>query len=231
MEKHSQSQTTAPNEWERIRLAFIDAYEAGHHPTLDAFVALYPQYADELTDFILDYLQVENALARREAQEASQGNIQDTPAPYAIEVWKKTLASLGISTEGILDQTPEVTLVSATATLNEIRKSRNWSPRHLAQQLQIPLGVVVKLQSGLIRSWPQLLSELLADTLRIAVTEADAILTQTRNANRSIAAAFSAQGQPETETIVQKQGEVMTFEEAMAEEVLTDAQKRVWQMK
>jgi transcriptional regulator with XRE-family HTH domain len=238
MENLSQSLTSESNEWDRIRLEFIAEHEAGNRPTLDAFAARYPQYAGELTDFILDYLQTENAVARQEAREAQQGTVRETPAPYAIRAWEKTLAALGIPTEGVLTEptpattptTPEVITFSAPATLNDLRKARNWSPRNLAEKLQMPVGVVLKLQSGQISAWPQRLSERLAEVLTIAVSEAEAVLRATRTAQHPVAAAFSAQGQPDTATVVQKQGESMTFDQAMAEETLTDAQKKVWQM-
>src|SRR5687767_5783661 len=102
MDNLSHLVTDVSDEWERIRLEFIEEHEAGNHPTLDVFAARYPRYVSELTDFVLDYLETENAVARREAREVVPGSLQETPAPYAVRVWEMTLASLGIATESIL---------------------------------------------------------------------------------------------------------------------------------
>jgi hypothetical protein len=78
---------------EQIRQEFIAEQEAGRTPTLEAFVARYPKYAGELTNFILDYLRTENAAAR--VRKASR--VQEEPASYAVSAVNRALTSLGIN--------------------------------------------------------------------------------------------------------------------------------------
>lgn len=51
-------------EIEEIKVAYLEAYEAGQVPALEEIVARYPQYRDELVDFIMTYIELEHRLDR-----------------------------------------------------------------------------------------------------------------------------------------------------------------------
>jgi hypothetical protein len=86
-------------EWEAVGLEFIACYEAGENPTLEDFIAQYPQFAEELTDFVTDFLHIENADKREGEQESDSNRVQEAVATYranneAVTVWTRTLKDL-----------------------------------------------------------------------------------------------------------------------------------------
>ena len=50
------------NELESVTLAFLEEWEDGKNPTLQAYVARHPQLALPLTDFVLDLIDLEASL-------------------------------------------------------------------------------------------------------------------------------------------------------------------------
>jgi hypothetical protein len=83
--------------FEQIRLEFIEEQEKGKHPTLDIFVARYPEYAERLTEFVVDYLNVQNALCRNEVD--SSNTVREQPKPYVIRGWERAMSELDIPDE------------------------------------------------------------------------------------------------------------------------------------
>lgn len=94
-ETTTSSPTPYDDTLERIRQEFIAEHEAGRTLTLEAFIARYPEYAGKLTEFILDYLRTENAVAR--VTKASR--VQEEAASYAVSAANRALTSLGIVPE------------------------------------------------------------------------------------------------------------------------------------
>ena len=203
---------------EQIRLEFIAEHEAGQTPTLEAFISRYPKYAVELTDFILDFLRTKNAMAQMEVQEEA--------SPYATAAVNRALASLGISDLAPSTSEPAFSI----QPLVEIRNALNWSLGELARRLLLPVNMVLKLERGQFASWPSQLEDKLAETLSASRERASAILKVTAGSFRKTAAAFSAEGDPDIETVNQRRQETFDFTEVLAKERLTPEQAAFWKV-
>jgi hypothetical protein len=201
---------------EQIRLVFIEEHEAGRTPALEAFVARYPKYARELTDFILDHLRTKNAVARMV--------VAESPSPYAVAAVNRALASLGIAS-----QSSTATEHSFSAQpLNEVRNARNWSLGELARHLLLPNNVALKLERGQIISWTNRLREKVAEVLAVSQEQAEAILHTTAGNFRNPAAAFSAEGDPDIATVNERRQERFDFTDLLSKEQLTPEQSAFW---
>lgn len=51
-------------ELDEIKVAYLEAYEAGKAPSLEELIARHPQHRDELVDFVTTAIEVEGALDR-----------------------------------------------------------------------------------------------------------------------------------------------------------------------
>lgn len=116
-----------PDLWEQVRLEFIAEHEAGHQPTLEAFAARYPQFASELTEFVFDYLHMENAVARHasaSSETAGAQIVREPSASYAVSVLEQTLAALGLPA-GNADGTTQEDTAHTSQTRLAPRKARS----------------------------------------------------------------------------------------------------------
>src|SRR5437764_807129 len=59
-----------------IKLAFLEAYEAGQVPTLEELVARHPQHVSELTDFVLTFLELQQRQAPVQEERAASESTQ-----------------------------------------------------------------------------------------------------------------------------------------------------------
>lgn len=69
-----------PNDLDAIELQFIQEWDEGANPTLQQYVAKYPEYAREITEFVLDFVEYDAAVARTpeplQASEAADRGIE-----------------------------------------------------------------------------------------------------------------------------------------------------------
>lgn len=202
--------------FDAIRREYISEHEAGNAPTLEAFVARHPRYAGELTDFILDYLAVENAVAG--------DHIPDQAEAYRAGT-DRAFAALGIERPAAPVETVEL----STGTLREARTAKGWTFADMARRLHLPTGLLLKAERGQITDWPAKLTQTLADALAVPRAAAEQLLQATAGNFRQTAAAFSADGDPDVATANARRQETFTFADALAKEKLTPEQAAFWQ--
>jgi hypothetical protein len=152
--------------WETVQLQYIREWQDGHAPTLQEFVRRYPQWSDELTDFVLNWLPMQNA-----------ANLAD--------------ATVSPTTTALIAQAVQQT-TTAPRTLTEARQQLGWSPGRFARELNLPERIGVQLMRGL-RGWPPQLEQKLAHLLGRSQEQIRAILQATAP---TPAVQWKAKGQP-----------------------------------
>lgn len=114
----------AEDEIAAIELDFMEAWEAGSSPTLQDYVARYPQYAGAITEFVLGYLELEGALAR-------------TPLPDI--------------PSAATERAVKLALQAAFAPADNLKQARialGLNQRQLAQELNLPSIMILWLEGG-----------------------------------------------------------------------------------
>jgi hypothetical protein len=110
-------------ELDRIKVEYLEAYDTGEVPTLDELVGRHPQYRDELVDFVMTFIELEN-VARHE-----------TAPPTASD-----------STRRLRQEA--VSRAFKPMTLREARGQANISPSDLAAAVHVPTELIVRVERG-----------------------------------------------------------------------------------
>lgn len=204
-------------DWDEVKNNFVAAWHDGEQPTLHQWASRHPQFAIELTDFVLDFVALENAAAR-EAQTIS-------PPPVS-----QTLTST--TREAILRAIRQTSAISADSraavqTLAEARKARGWRVDQLATALNVPDWIALQLERGALRDWPAKLEERLSEVLQTSRAQIAAALQASIAAPQTAAAHFHSEAAPVASAPV-----VRTFGEALEvcaqQGQLSVEQKREW---
>ena len=188
-------------DFEPVKIEFIEAWNTGERPTLQDYVRRYPQFTDELIEFVLSFVPLERAAQR----------VAEPPMPSA-------------STLEIVRQTVAGAQASAT-NLTEARNAMKWTVNRLARELNVPKEIVMWLERGGLRQWPHKLEEKLAHCLCRTGSQVAALLRSSTPA--AAPAHFSARGKPQTAAPkVRTFREALEYCEAQGH--LTPEQRREW---
>ena len=114
----------AEDEITAIELDFMEAWEAGSNPTLQDYVARYPQHAGAITEFVLGFLELEGALARTP--------LPVTPSAAAEQAVKRALQAVFAPAEN----------------LKQVRMALGLDRSQLAQELNLPSIMILWLEGG-----------------------------------------------------------------------------------
>jgi len=189
------------NDLGAIKLQYIQEWEDGQRPTLQDYVVRYPEFEDELTEFVTDFLQLETV------------RIEDTlqpPSSAAERALARVLAGV----------------FRPANSLREVRKGMGWSHAYIARELNLPPTVVVQLERGALRDWPAKLEARLSRTVCRTPAEV-AVLLGVPSTSSAVAAHYCANGSPEPgSSPVRTFREAL--EECALRGELSDAQRREW---
>jgi len=189
---------------EAIQLQFMEQWEAGETPTLQDYVTRHPEWARELTDFVLLFIEVESAAA----------------AVTEAEV------------EGVGKQALERVRAGAMAPAGSLREARTalgWSPGRLAQEVsreaRLSNWAVLQFERGMVQDWTSRVAKAFAWALGRTLAEIAQLLQGSAPAAAS--GHYSAKGAPGTNPQT-----IRTFAEVLDECVrrgeMTDAERRYW---
>jgi hypothetical protein len=187
-------------DWETVQMQFLQEWQEGKAPALQNYVQRYPQWADELTDFVMHWLPMHNAA-------------------HAVE----EVATASAETTAIIAQVMQQT-ATPVRTLAEARRQLGWSPGRLARELNLPERMGVQLMRGL-RDWPPQLEEKLAALLGRSQAQVRALLQAT---TPQPATQWKAKGQPSSKTAPLPRWQE-ALEECARRGELTAEQCREWQ--
>jgi transcriptional regulator with XRE-family HTH domain len=189
---------------QRITACYVEEVRAGHQPTISDYLARYPQFADEIADFIAYYHAVEVDLPR----ETDQMPILSAQFHEAIDTaWERVAQSQGKVTD-------KVTSLLARARELHLTLSQ------LADKLGISADVMLKLERHAIEasSIPGELITLLAKVLQQPSQVVQAFFG---NAVRQQVA--------DARAYYRVDGQVQSFREAIEESAqLSEDQRRRW---
>ena len=110
-------------ELDAIKVAFVQAYEAGSAAPLQEIVAAHPQYGEELADFILTFIELERVVER-------------LPEPMESSVSTRRLRAAAIRH------------ASGTETLREAREALGLSRQRIADAVNVPVSFLVYVERG-----------------------------------------------------------------------------------
>ncbi len=185
-----------------IQMRFMEEWEAGAGPTLQAYVERYPQFMEELTDFVLDFVQMEAALAHTPEP--------TTPSPEAERARELALAG---------PQGP-------ASSLSEVRKKLDWPVGRLAREANIPAEIATWMEQGLLTDYPSRFERRLSEVISRSPALV-AIMLRAPASQPARAAHFHAQGLPTDQPARRR-----TFREAIEEcdrmGKLTPEMRREW---
>ena len=184
---------------DEVEILFAAQSLAGNPPSATQLIARYPQWADEITNFALDF----------QAQQARLTQSQASDVPESLRT--RLQARLDASRQ-------------PARTLNEARKALDWTPDDLAQKLNLPTRIVVSLSRGLIEDWPRRLEHKLSAVLMRPIEQVKALL---KNSVVTPAANFSADG-PIGAPNLQRVSFRAALEACDRAEPLTSEQKDEW---
>jgi len=114
---------SAERDVDEIKVAYLDAHEAGQAPALEEVVARHPHHRDELVDFITTLLEVERALDR----------VPEPPEPSA-------------STRRLREQA--VQDACGGETLREALAGAGVSREQAAATINVPVSFIVRVERG-----------------------------------------------------------------------------------
>ena len=204
--------TTEPtynDELETIRLEFIDEHEAGKRPTLESYTQRYPQYVAQLTDFVLDFLRLENA--------TKNVPLLETASPEAERGMAKAMAALGFATQ------------EEAQTLTEARKAKGMTQAALARLLHLPASIIIQIERGQAAQWGQKLVAALSEALGISSQQSEATLSRTAQFTYGGAqVALSARENPDVASLVRDRQSKHSFQEILKMAQLSDEQAAYW---
>ncbi len=198
----------------RITARYVEEVRAGHQPRLSDYLARYPQYSDEIADFVTYYHAVEAGLPEESVGASLPGILPNLSADFRIAMdsaWNRIEPSVGTS------PTNPITTLLITAD-----KQRLSLPQ-LATKLGLSEDIVTKLEQHGIA----------ASTIpREVVRRMAAVLQQPLNA---IQAYFGLANQPQVAEapalyhVEEHPEQTQSFREALEQsEQLSSEQKAVW---
>jgi hypothetical protein len=185
--------------FEEVRIQFIAAWESDERPTLSEFARKYPSYTAELVAFVLDFLALNNA---------AETTPESTAVPEkALQILDKMMA--------VAEAKPK--------DLSAARQLMDWTPSQLAQHLNLPNDLVLKVVRG-YEEWPPRMIRKISQIFALPLSQAATLLANTRPA---VATQFKAVGQPESTTNKGKSFQ-SDLEEFDRQGKLTPEQRREW---
>jgi transcriptional regulator with XRE-family HTH domain len=189
---------------QRITARYIEEVRSGHQPNMSDYLARYPQFADEIADFIAYYHAVEVGLPH----ETDQMPILTEQFHEAIDTaWERVAQSQGQATSKV---------TSLLARARELHLSLS----QLADKLGVSADVVLKLERRTIEasSIPGELITLLAK-----------VLQQPSQVIQAFFGITVQQRVTEARTSYRVDGQVQSFREAIEESAqLSEDQRRRW---
>ena len=200
-------------DWDEVKNNFVAAWHDGEQPTLHQWASRHPQFAIELTDFVLDFVALENAAAR----EAKTSSAQPTASTTREAILRAIRQTSAISADSR----------AAVQTLAEARKARGWRVDQLATALNVPDWIALQLERGALRDWPAKLEERLSQALETSRAQVAAMVQASIAAPQTAAAHFHSEAAPvATAPVVRTFGEAL--EVCARQGHLSVEQKREW---
>ncbi len=191
-------------ELERAKLEFIDAWDSGEQPTVQDFITRYPALAEELSDFILTFIEAERAVARE--PEVTQ------PSELALRALKRARQERGLIT-------------TRAVTLQDIAKAANVTMAGLVKTLELPNTVLLPIFRGQVLEPTRQILKALAQALQRTEAEIRAAFS----VPISPQALLSGHHRAESGRLQAPDLPRMTFRQLIEESAeLTDDQKRFW---
>lgn len=192
---------------DEIKVAYLEALEAGTAPVLEEVVAHHPQYRDELVDFITTLMELERAADR-------------APEPPEPSPGRRRLR------ENVLQ------IMCGAETLREALADAGLSRERVAAAVNVPVSFILRVERGRLipdgeRPVDPKFVARLGEVLRRTTEEVFEILRATFRApaSRSTTGHFRGTGQPTAGTRPAAQ----SFRDLLAGcEDLTPAQRREW---
>lgn len=190
IEPFTNTDSAADDAFDKITFAFMDEWEQGDatgtRPALGDYLTRYPQYAAQLTDFVLDFVRFE------------RGGAIDYTAPLStplIRAGERVRESLGLPQ--YLPEAPP------SQTFAELMKESGVKLVTLSKTLGVPALFLNQIQRGLLTDWSGALVNRFAAALNRSVDEINAALHTSRATGGSLAGAhFRAQnGDPDTKAV------------------------------
>jgi len=201
------------------------AMESGEGGAYDRVARRYPRYAAPLLDAVLIVLPAEQRLREDKAEYTTEFI---AAADAGIAAARSQLGLTRAASASVLLREPAV---SVAAALGEERKARGWSLAELARRLYVPKELLLKIERGQFRDWPERLTRAVADALTVSREQARAVLQATgANSPLVTAAAYSARGVPESDLVRERRGATEDFDAEFEriQTALTPEQTAYW---
>ena len=116
---------------EDVEIEFVADWEEGKSPKLTDYVRRYPQFASGLTEFVLEFVSIENAVQRMTAAPVVSNEPRTPLSDFLANIQKPA------------------------NDLNEAREAMGWTQSEFARQLDIPPRAVRLLMRGEISDAPK----------------------------------------------------------------------------
>lgn len=194
-------------ELDEIKVRYLEAHEAGQAPTLEALVARYPQYRDELIDFVMTFLEISNALPH---------------VPEVAEVSSATRRGREAAVRAVMGARP----------LRDTIAEEGLSRDDIAEAVNVPVSFILKIERGRLlldgnEPVPDLFLSRFAAAIRRTVAEALEVLRTTGQTPPPFPQATHLRG---TGTpVLSERPAPQSFQDLLATcPDLTPAQRREW---
>jgi hypothetical protein len=186
-------------DFDEIKLQFIADWEEGSAPTLQNYLQRFPQFREQIVDFVLFYAPMRRAGDR----------VTDSPIPSE-------------STLKIIEETVARTALPVQ-NLTQARQAKKWSVGQVAQQLNLPNELVLRLLRG-YEEWPSKLEHKIASVFNWTPWQAHLVLSSTKPI---VPTQAKATGQPQAQTMKRRSFQA-DLEEFDREGKLTAEQRQEW---
>jgi transcriptional regulator with XRE-family HTH domain len=199
-----QEKTHPTQELEHAKLEFIDAWESGKQATLQEYITRYPQFAEDLADFILTFIETESAVASE--SEATH------PSVLALRALERARAVRGI--------------VPATApTIQDLAKAAKVTMARLVTTLGLPNSILLPICRGQVLEPTQPIVRTLAQALQRTEGEIRAAFSVLISSQTQLSGNHRATSGHLEASVLPR----MTFRQLIEESTeLTEDQKRFW---
>jgi hypothetical protein len=113
---------------------------------------------------------------------------------------------------------------------SDARKASGWNLAETSRRLHLPTSLVLLLERGQITTWTEKLTDTIAAVFETTREQAEKMLQASAGNYRSVAAAYSAQGDPDTTQVSQNRQQARDFaaELEKAHASLTPEQRQYW---
>lgn len=187
------------HDFDEIKLQFITDWEEGKAPSLQDYLRRYPQFQDQIVDFVMAFVPLRKGIDR----------MTDSPIPSD-------------STLRIIEETVVKTSLPVQ-NLTEARLKMGWSVGQLAQHLNLPNELTLKVVRG-YETWTPKIVQKVASLFNLTLLQAFSMLNNTEPV---VAAQAKATGQPQPKLSKGKSFQE-DLEEFDREGKLTPAQRQEW---